>query len=246
MVRHLPTVSRLVAPLVDPEAKPWLAGARGEQRVAAVVEHTIRRHGGELVCDVVVSKESIDLVAVLPTGVFVIEVKHWSGAVTLRDDVMFHGGPSPDGYMPRSSARGPSSQRCSALASTAPAPRSISGHPIARHPPTPGWLAAFTRRLVDDHFIAGAHETQMIRSIYRWQGEDIDKPEARVALHTRTEHIAAIIDRANAEHPYDVPCVVALPIVAATPRSTRHGLLQRRGALGTKAMIGSGRGAIPV
>ena len=39
--------------------------------------------------------ENIDLVAVLPTGVFIVEVKHWSGRVTLKDDVMFHGGKQP-------------------------------------------------------------------------------------------------------------------------------------------------------
>jgi periplasmic divalent cation tolerance protein len=52
-----------------------------------------------------------------------------------------------------------------------------------------------------------------IRSIYRWEASLHDEPEARVALHTRRSLVSAIVDRANQDHPYDVPCVIALPIV---------------------------------
>ncbi|GAB2582094.1 divalent-cation tolerance protein CutA [Paractinoplanes abujensis] len=81
----------------------------------------------------------------------------------------------------------------------------------------PEWLAAFTRRLVDDRLAACGHQIPAIRSIYRWQGEVHDDPEARVALHTRAELVDRIVDRANAEHPYDVPCVLALPVLAGNP-----------------------------
>ena len=79
------------------------------------------------------------------------------------------------------------------------------------------WLAAFTRRLVEDRLAACGHQIAAIRSIYRWDGAVQDDPEARVALHTRTDLVDAIVTRTNAEHPYDVPCVIALPIVAANP-----------------------------
>jgi periplasmic divalent cation tolerance protein len=78
--------------------------------------------------------------------------------------------------------------------------------------PDAEWLAAFTRRLVADRLAAGAHEVTAIRSIYRWRGELRDHGEARVALHTRTELVPAIAARADQEHPYEVPCVIALPI----------------------------------
>ena len=81
----------------------------------------------------------------------------------------------------------------------------------------PEWLAAFTRRLVEDRLAACGHQTAAIRSIYRWDGAVQDDPEARVALHTRTALVPAIVARADAEHPYDVPCVIAMPIVAANP-----------------------------
>jgi periplasmic divalent cation tolerance protein len=51
----------------------------------------------------------------------------------------------------------------------------------------------------------------------RRQGEIEDEAEARVALHKRTDLVPAIVKRANHEHPYDVPCVIALPVVAGNP-----------------------------
>jgi periplasmic divalent cation tolerance protein len=81
----------------------------------------------------------------------------------------------------------------------------------------PDWLAGFTRRLVADRLAASGQQIAAIRSIYRWDGAVQDEPEARVALHTRTALVDRIVERANAEHPYDVPCVMALPVVAANP-----------------------------
>ncbi len=79
------------------------------------------------------------------------------------------------------------------------------------------WLAQFTRRLVEDRLAACGQQVAAIRSIYRWDGAVQDDPEARVALHTRVALVDAIVARADAEHPYDVPCVLALPVVAANP-----------------------------
>jgi periplasmic divalent cation tolerance protein len=81
----------------------------------------------------------------------------------------------------------------------------------------PEWLAQFTRRLVEDRLAACGQQIAAVRSIYRWDGAVQDEPEARVALHTRTALVDAIVARAGAEHPYDVPCVIALPVVAANP-----------------------------
>ena len=79
------------------------------------------------------------------------------------------------------------------------------------------WLAEFTRRLVEDRLAACGQNIAAIRSIYRWDGAVQDDPEARVALHTRMALVDAIVQRANAEHPYDVPCVIALPIHQGNP-----------------------------
>lgn len=79
------------------------------------------------------------------------------------------------------------------------------------------WLAEFTRRLVGDRLAACGQQVTAIRSIYRWNGEVHDEPEARVALHTRASLVDRIVERANAEHPYDVPCVLALPVAGGNP-----------------------------
>ena len=79
------------------------------------------------------------------------------------------------------------------------------------------WLAEFTSRLVTDRLVACGHVIPAIRSVYRWQGAVHDEREARVGLHTRRSLVPAIIARTAELHPYDVPCVIALPVVGGSP-----------------------------
>jgi periplasmic divalent cation tolerance protein len=81
----------------------------------------------------------------------------------------------------------------------------------------PEWLVAFTRSLVADRLVACGQHITSIRSLYRWQGAIEDESEARVALHTRTSLVPAIVERANRDHPYEVPCVIAIPVIAGNP-----------------------------
>jgi periplasmic divalent cation tolerance protein len=83
--------------------------------------------------------------------------------------------------------------------------------------PDADWLADFTRALVDERLCACGHNVAPIRSIYRWQGQVSDQGEARVAFHTRRALVPLIIDRTNRDHPYEVPCVIALPIITGNP-----------------------------
>jgi periplasmic divalent cation tolerance protein len=91
------------------------------------------------------------------------------------------------------------------------------------------WLADFTRALVEDRLAACGQNITPIRSIYRWEGEVQDEPEARVALHTRLALVPAIVDRADRDHPYDVPCVIALPVIVGNPRYLRWVRNETRG-----------------
>ena len=79
------------------------------------------------------------------------------------------------------------------------------------------WLAGFTRTLVEDRLAACGHLLHPIRSVYRWQGAVHDDAEARVALHTRRSLVPAIVARTAELHSYDVPCVIALPLVGGNP-----------------------------
>lgn len=79
------------------------------------------------------------------------------------------------------------------------------------------WLAVFTRRLVEDRLAACGNIVRGVRSIYRWEGKVEDDSEVMVTLHTRRSLVDAVIERATTEHGYDVPQVLALPVVAANP-----------------------------
>jgi periplasmic divalent cation tolerance protein len=79
------------------------------------------------------------------------------------------------------------------------------------------WLAGLTRELVDRRLAACGHVVPAIRSVYRWEGAVHDEPEARVGLHTRRALVPAIVAHVSALHAYDVPCVIALPLVDGAP-----------------------------
>jgi len=79
------------------------------------------------------------------------------------------------------------------------------------------WLESFTRALVEDRLAACGQIVPGIRSTYRWKGAVEAATESRVALHTRAELVPAIVERTQRAHPYEVACVIALPIRAASP-----------------------------
>ena len=81
----------------------------------------------------------------------------------------------------------------------------------------PEWLASFTRTLVEERLCACGQNISAIRSIYRWEGTVHDDAEARAALHTRVDLVPLIVERAKELHPYDVPCVIALPVLDGNP-----------------------------
>jgi periplasmic divalent cation tolerance protein len=83
------------------------------------------------------------------------------------------------------------------------------------------WLAGFTRTLVEERLAACGQTVASIRSIYRWDGAVHDEAEARVALHTRRSLVPAIVARTAELHSYDVPCVIALPLVGGNPAYLR-------------------------
>ncbi|GMA38357.1 divalent-cation tolerance protein CutA [Mobilicoccus caccae] len=83
--------------------------------------------------------------------------------------------------------------------------------------PDAEWAADLARVLVEERWAACAHILPEIRSVYRWQGQIEDAPEARLALHTRADLVADIATRVTELHSYDVPCVMALPLVGGLP-----------------------------
>lgn len=78
-------------------------------------------------------------------------------------------------------------------------------------------LVKLTRTLVDERLAACGQNIASIRSIYRWDGAVQEDPEARVALHTRASLVPELVERVKTLHSYDVPCVLALPVVGGNP-----------------------------
>jgi len=90
------------------------------------------------------------------------------------------------------------------------------------------WLAQFTRTLVEERLAACGHVIPAVRSVYRWEGTVHDEPEARVGLHTRRSLVPAVVARTRELHPYDVPCVIAVPLVGGDAEYLRWVLTETR------------------
>lgn len=81
-------------------------------------------------------------------------------------------------------------------------------------------MTSLTRTLVERRFAAAAHHTP-IRAAYTWNGELHDHPETRAAIHTRASLFDKVARITSEEHPYDVACVIALPVSNLSPAYQR-------------------------
>jgi periplasmic divalent cation tolerance protein len=71
--------------------------------------------------------------------------------------------------------------------------------------------------LVTERLAACANILPGAQSIYRWQGKIVRDNEVVMIAKTRATLVDAAIARVKALHSYQVPCVVALPILAGNP-----------------------------
>lgn len=56
-----------------------------------------------------------------------------------------------------------------------------------------------------------------VQSVYRWEGRLVEEGEVAMLLKTRADRVEALTRALVEAHPYDVPCVVALPWSGAAP-----------------------------
>jgi len=73
---------------------------------------------------------------------------------------------------------------------------------------------AIAKALVEERLAACVNILSPIRSIYRWQGKVADDREWLLAIKTQAERFAAVETKVKALHSYQVPEIIALPIVA--------------------------------
>ncbi len=69
------------------------------------------------------------------------------------------------------------------------------------------------KTLVEERLAACVNLIPKVRSIYRWEGEICDEPECYLVIKTRKDLFHAFQDRIKALHSYEIPEIIALPIV---------------------------------
>lgn len=74
------------------------------------------------------------------------------------------------------------------------------------------------RALVEEKLAACSNIISPIRSIYSWQGKICDDKEALMVLKTRKKHFKQIVKRVETLHSYDVPEIIAIPIIEGSSK----------------------------
>lgn len=72
-----------------------------------------------------------------------------------------------------------------------------------------------SRALVDERLIACANRFP-VNSIYTWQGKVEDEGEIMLLCKTREKNLDAIISRVKDLHSYEVPEIIAIPIIGGS------------------------------
>ncbi|HEX5192856.1 MAG TPA: divalent-cation tolerance protein CutA [Solirubrobacteraceae bacterium] len=81
--------------------------------------------------------------------------------------------------------------------------------------PADDTLDTIASELVDARLIACANVlSEPVTSTFRWQGTVEVEPEKRMHMHTRLDLVDEVVAFVNERHPYDVPNVTAIPLVA--------------------------------
>lgn len=70
---------------------------------------------------------------------------------------------------------------------------------------------------VQERLAACANIFESMTSIYWWEGELVKDEEAVLVLKTEAQLMGKLIDKVKSIHSYDVPCIVALPILEGNP-----------------------------
>lgn len=69
------------------------------------------------------------------------------------------------------------------------------------------------KALVEDRLGACVNLISKIRSFFRWKGQMCEEEEVLLLIKTTAESMERLIQRVKELHPYELPEIIALPIV---------------------------------
>jgi periplasmic divalent cation tolerance protein len=75
----------------------------------------------------------------------------------------------------------------------------------------------FARALVDEGLAACVNVLPEMRSVYRWQGRVETTTERQLVIKTADTHLDRLKARLASLHPYEVPELLVLPVLDASP-----------------------------
>lgn len=73
------------------------------------------------------------------------------------------------------------------------------------------------RALVEARLAAAANVLPAVSSVFRWQGEIRERPEAILILKTRTDLVGRAVETIRAMHGYACPSILAVPVQNGNP-----------------------------
>jgi periplasmic divalent cation tolerance protein len=77
------------------------------------------------------------------------------------------------------------------------------------------------RLLVEERLAACVQLVDPIRSVYRWKGAVQEEPEVLLLAKSSQDLVPRIDELLRREHPYELPELAAVPIVAGSPAYLR-------------------------
>ena len=86
---------------------------------------------------------------------------------------------------------------------------------ILTHLPDRASAHSLARSLVEERLAACVNIGTQVDSLYHWRGEIETAQEVPLAIKTRASRYADVEAAIRARHPYELPEIVAVPIIAA-------------------------------
>lgn len=73
------------------------------------------------------------------------------------------------------------------------------------------------KKVVDQRLAACANVVEDMQSFYHWKGTVEEDTESVLILKTRTDLFSALVQEVKRHHSYEVPCILAYPILDGNP-----------------------------